>query len=41
MREARFQAAHTLLTQVKRKLAILLHRMWVAGEDFRWITNAG
>ncbi len=66
VREALFQAAHTLLTRVKRwsalkawgmqiakrrglrratvavarKLAILLHRMWVTGEDFRWTTSA-
>jgi transposase len=62
VREALFQAAHTLLTRVKawsalkawgmqvakrrglrratvavaRKLAIILHKMWVTGEDFRW-----
>lgn len=41
VREALFEAAHMLLTRVKRKLAILLHRMWVTGEDSRWITNAG
>jgi len=67
VREALFQAAHTLLTRVKRwsalkawgmqvakrrglrratvavarKLAILLHQMWVTGEDFRWAANAG
>jgi len=66
VREALFQAAHTLLTRVKRwstlkawgmrlakrrglrratvavarKLAIILHRMWINGEDFRWTTNA-
>jgi transposase len=67
VREALFQAAHTLLTRVKRwsalkawgmqvakrrglrratvavarKLAVLLHRMWVTGEDFHWTANAG
>jgi transposase len=66
VRQALFQAAHTLLTRVKRwstlkawgmriakrrglrratvavarKLAMLLHRMWVTGEDFRWTTSA-
>lgn len=66
VREALFQAAHTLLTRVKgwstlkawgmqvakrrglrratvavaRKLAVLLHRMWATGEDFRWTAKA-
>jgi transposase len=66
VRQALFQAAHTLLTRVKRwsalkawgmrvakrrglrratvavarKLAMLLHRMWLAGEDFRWTAEA-
>jgi len=65
VREALFQAAHTLLTRVKRwsalkawgmqvakrrglrratvavarKLAIILHRMWITGEAFRWTTR--
>jgi len=25
---------------VARKLAIILHRMWIANEDFRWTANA-
>jgi transposase len=67
VREALFQAAHTLLTRVTRwstlkawgmqvakrrglrratvavarKLGVLLHRMWVTGEDFRWSSNPG
>jgi transposase len=66
VRQALFQAAHTLLTRtprwsalkawgiriakrrglrratvaVARKLAILLHRLWVKGEDFRWTAEA-
>lgn len=66
VREALFQAAHTLLTRttrwsalkawgmqvakrrglrratiaVARKLAIVLHRMWLTGEDFRWTARA-
>jgi transposase len=66
VREALFQAAHTLLTRtprwsalkawgmrlakrrglrratvaVARKLAILLHRMWVKAEDFRWTAES-
>jgi transposase len=66
VREALFQAAHTLLTRTKRwsalkawgmklakrrglrraevavarKLAMILHRMWTAGEDFRWTAQA-
>jgi transposase len=66
VRQALFQAAHTLLTRVKRwsalkawgmriakrrglrratvavarKLAIILHRMWVTGEDFHWTAGA-
>jgi len=66
VREALFQAAHTLLTRVQRwsalkawgmrlakrrglrratvalarKLAVILHRMWVSGEDFRWTAEA-
>ena len=62
VREALFQAAHTLLTRTKRwsalkawgmkiakrrglrratiavarKLAMVLYRMWLTGEDFRW-----
>ncbi len=65
VRQALFQAAHTLLTRVKRwsalkawgvriakrrglrratvavarKLAVLLHRMWLSGEEFRWTAN--
>lgn len=65
VREALFQAAHTLLTRVTRwsglkawgmrvakrrglrratvavarKLAVLLHRMWMTGEDFRWTAD--
>lgn len=65
VREALFQAAHTLLTRSKRwsalkawgmqvakrrglrrasvalarKLAVLLHRMWTTGEDFRWTAS--
>jgi transposase len=65
VRQALFQAAHTLLTRVKRwsalkawgmrvakrrglrratvavarKLAIILHRMWVTGADFRWTAD--
>ena len=66
VREALFQAAHTLLTRTKtwsalkawgmqvakrrglrratiavaRKLAIVLHRIWLTGEDFRWTARA-
>ena len=66
VREALFQAAHTLLTRTKRwsalkawgmqvakrrglrratvavarKLAVLLHRMWATGEDFRWTASS-
>lgn len=66
VRQALFQAAHTLLTRIKRwsalkawgtriakrrglrratvalarKLAGLLHRMWLTGEDFRWTAEA-
>jgi hypothetical protein len=25
---------------VARKLAIILHRMWIDGEDFRWTSEA-
>ncbi len=65
VRQALFQAAHTLLTRVKRwsalkawgmriakrrglrratvalarRLAVLLHRMWLSGEDFRWTAD--
>lgn len=66
VREALFQAAHTLLTRTKRwsalkawgmqvakrrglrratvavarKLAVVLHRMWATGEDFRWTASS-
>ena len=66
VREALFQAAHTLLTRTKRwstlkawgmqvakrrglrratvavarKLAVVLHRMWATGEDFRWTVSS-
>jgi transposase len=66
VRQALFQAAHTLLTRVKRwsalkawgmqvakrrglrratvavarKLAIILHRMWITGEAFSWTAKA-
>jgi transposase len=41
MKIAKRRGYHIARVAVARKLAIILHRMWITEQDFRWSTNGG
>jgi len=41
MKIAKRRGYHIARIAVARKLAIILHRMWINEQDFRWSTNDG
>ena len=40
MQIARHRGMKTAIVAVARRLAVILHRMWVDGTDFRWTREA-
>jgi transposase len=41
MKIAKRRGSHIARIAVARKLAVILHRMWITEQDFRWSTNGG